>query len=382
MRASLHRIFAPGLLLLAALHPGCRCPESSTPTCEVDPPTSIPSPAGTPRLLSMARDGALVALSWIDGAGDQARVMVARLDADGAVQGKPHQLGRVGPVPLISAVAVHGEQVAVSWMAGSRQQARIRGALLSRGAAPVALDLTADGPHVDPGVAFAGGKFWAIWGSKKTIQARPLAAGAPPPVVLVPRSLDAFWPLMVSTSDRVTLAYLTARGGYDLRVARASRVQQLARASSVRVPPKLHLRRLEPAVAAHGGDLLVAWSQVLPPPDEKPQHVRAARLTAAGKLEHYEAALQGLGPAVAAAPRGDLALGWLRPLPGGLARVQFGLLPRGPGEPQVLRVGQADLQNGRPALVRTARGHLLAWIRPGSRPGRRQLRLARVRCGR
>jgi len=330
----------------------------------------------------MARHGETTVASWIDGEGARANVVVTRLDARGKPAGKSQHLGAGGP-PLMAAVAAHSGKVAVTWMSGTPKRADIHGAVLN-GGARLKVEVASIGPRTDPGVAFVGGQPWALWVSERAVWARPLSKDAPAPVQLVAPQHDAYWPLMVPLSDTVALSYITARSGFDLRLARSKGVADLPRSSTWRVPQKMHLRQVEPSMASDGADAVMAWSQILPtavPGKFTDPHIQMARLGAGGKLVYYGGMLKGLGPAVASAPGGAVAVAWLRPVPAaGKARVRFALMSKTLGEPVAIRLDEADLQNGRPALVRVPAGHLMLWIRAAAKPAVREVRAARVRC--
>ena len=373
---------APCLLILLLCAHGCRCTETTESTCAIDGvPHTLPSALGTPRLLSMARSGQTNVATWIDGEGARANVVVARLDDQGRLSGKTEHLGTGGP-PLMAAVATHQGKVAVTWMAGTPRRANIYGAVLQGGKKPRALEVATIGPRTDPGVGFVGGEPWALWASERAIWARKIGAGGAP-VRLVSPQQDAFWPLMVPLSNRVALAYVTARSGFDLRLARANTVADLSRSSTWRVPQKLHLRQVEPAMASDGADAVLAWSQILPaaePGKFTDPHIQMARLGAEGKLVYYGGTLKGMAPAVAPAAGGAVAVAWVRPVAPGRARLRFGMVSRTTGEPRAVRVDVADPNHGRPALVRVPNGHLLLWIRAAARPALREVRAVRIRC--
>lgn len=374
------KLLAPCCLFFFA-QGGCRCDESLETACLVEvAPHTLPSPLGTPRLLSLARQGDTTVASWIDGEGARANVVVARLDDKGHLSGKTEHLGAGGP-PLMAAVATHQGKVAVTWMAGTPKRANIYGAVLSA-AGPSTLEVATIGPRTDPGVAFVRGEPWALWASERAVWARQIKKEAATVRLVAPQQ-DAFWPLMVPHKEKVTLAYVTARSGFDLRVARSEQVKDLPRSSTWRVPQKLHLRQVEPAMASDGADVVLAWSQVLPaaePGKFTDPHIQMARLGAGGKLVYYDGTLKGLGPAVAPAAGGAVAVAWVRPVGASQARLRYGMVSKTTGEPRAIRVGVADPFHGRPAMVRVPGGHLLLWIRAAAKPALREVRVARIRC--
>lgn len=370
------------LFLLLLLQAGCRCPESTPSVCQVEgAPLTLPSPRGTPRLLSLARQGDTTVASWIDGEGARANVTVTRLDDRGRIVGRVEHLGAGGP-PLMAAVATHQGKVAVTWMTGTPKRAKIYGAVLVNNQ-PLTMEVATIGPRTDPGVAFVGGQPWAIWASERAVWARPIRQDAAGPVRLVAPQQDAFWPLMVPLKDSVALTYVTARSGFDMRLARSKKVQDLSRSSTWRVPQRLHLRQVEPAMASDGADVVLAWSQVLPaaePGKSSAPHIKMARLGAGGRLVYYDGAVKGLGPAVAPAAGGAVAVAWVRPMAAGKARLRFGMVAMTTGEPRAIRVDVADPNHGRPALVRVPGGHLLLWIRAAAKPAVREVRAAFIHC--
>ena len=374
-------------LLLCALLllpiPACRCPETAPSECKLEATAhTLPAPLGTPRLLSVARQGDTTAATWIDGEGARANVTVAYLDDRGRLRGKTAHLGTGGP-PLMAAVATHQGKVAVAWMAGTPKRANIYGSLIHAGKR-TRTEVADIGSRTDPGLAFVGGEPWVTWASGKAIWARKMGQGAPAAVRLVAPEQDAFWPLMISLDHKVALTYITVRSGFDLRLVRAARVADLARSITWRVPQKLHLRQVEPAMASDGADTVLAWSQILPtaePGKFTDPHIQMARLGAGGKLIYYESTLKGLGPAVAPAAGGAVAVAWVRPVTATTARVRYGLVSGTTGgESLAVHVGVADPANGRPAMVRVPGGHLLLWIRAAAKPALREVRAVKVKC--
>ncbi len=374
---------APLLLALLLLPmPACRCPETAPSECKLTATAhTLPAPLGSPRLLSMSRQGDTTAATWIDGEGARANVTIAYLDDRGRLRGKTTHVGTGGP-PLMAAVATRQNRVAVAWMAGTPKRANIYGVLINAGKR-TRVEVANIGARTDPGVAFVGGEPWVTWAADKAIWARKLGEGAPPAVRLVAPDQDAFWPVMVSLDQNVVLTYITARSGFDLRLVRAAKVGALARSTTRRVPQKLHLRQVEPAVASDGADTVLAWAQILPtavPGKFTDPHIQMARLGAGGKLIYYESTLKGLGPSVAPGADGAVAVAWVRPVTDKQARVRYGLVSATTGESLALHVGVADPANGRPAMVRVPGGHLVVWIRGAAKPAVREVRAVKVRC--
>ncbi len=378
----LRPLLAPGLALLLLALPGCRCTVPA-PSCRLErQPATIPTAAADPRLVALAQAGQQTFAVWLEGQDAEAAVVLSTLDGRGLPVTQARRLGQQGPAPLMAAVGAEGDQLAVLWMGGTTDSAALRGALL-RGPQVQALEVAPPGALADPALAFVGARPWAAWASGGAIWARPLQAdAAAPPLRLVDGLKDAFWPLLLPLGQEVALAYVQGQSGLGWRLRRAATVEQLAAAPDQAVTEQEPLQRLEPALAAHGGDAVLAWSQVPQGEGAGRHRVHAARMQATRQLARYPRTLPGLGPAVAPGPDGAVAVAWLRPLTGETARLAFGLIAPDSAEPVVLQVDEADLQNGRPAMVLAHDGYTLLWVRRAPQRGQRELRTARVVCGR
>jgi hypothetical protein len=365
-------------LALAAPQAGCRCSERP-PACRLSgEPVTLPTASSDPRLVTLAQDRRWTAAAWLEGSGDEAAVVVAKLNAVGRPVREPLRLGSGGPPPLMAALALYREQMAVLWMAGTAHRARLRGALIS-GKQVRTLEVAPPGKLTDPDVEFVGRTPWAVWAAGGAIWARAMdGSDDSRPTRLVDAGQDAFWPLLERAGNDVLLTYVTASAGYDLWLTRARTIAGLARGSPGRIPGSRHLRRLEPALARDEAGAVVAWSRVTQNQTGSSHQVLAARVTPEGQLVRYPGQFPGLGPAVAPSPGGEIAVAWLRPLTPAKGQLFFGLFTTSGAKPQRLSVEGADLSNGRPALARVAGGYTLMWVRPSG--SRRELRAVHVSC--